>query len=145
MTTWVVVADSSRCRIYTQDGHNKPLAELEDLVHPDARLRGRDLADDRPGDDHGSFGVSRHPMGARTDPKHHEAEVFAREIAHYLERGHAEGRFRYLALVAPPAFLGMLRAAIGADLKRLVISEVGKDLVSHGANEVSDHLNQPHA
>lgn len=142
MATWIVVADSSRCKIYAQDGRKEPLVELHDLVHPAARMKGNQLASDKPGDDHSASGVSRHPMGARTDPRKHEAEVFAREIAQQLESGHTSGRFRHLALVAPPAFLGMLRDAISADLRQLVNNEVGKDLVKHSAEEISEHLKQ---
>ena len=40
--TWVLVAESSRAKLYAADGNLAPLSELEDLVHP----AGRHVADD---------------------------------------------------------------------------------------------------
>lgn len=140
MTTWVVVADSSRGRIFVQEGPGEPLVEAEDMVHPGARLRGAELASDRSGRHSGAFGQGSHMFDVRTDAKEHEAENFAREIAEHLETGRTGGRFQKLVLMAPPAFLGELRGQLSDEVRKLVVGEVGKDLVTHSAEEVRKHL-----
>ena len=40
MQTWVVVADSSRARIFARSGKDAELREIEDLVHPRKQVAG---------------------------------------------------------------------------------------------------------
>lgn len=141
MTTWVVVADSSRGKIFAQDGHGGALRELFDLVHPGARLRGADLTSDRSGGHAGAF-QGAHAFDARTEAKEHEAETFAREIATRLEAGLTGGQFQELVLMAPPEFLGTLRERLGDGLRRLVVREIGKDLVLRAPDEIRDTLRE---
>lgn len=140
MTMWVVVADSSRGKIFVQERPGEPLVEAEDMVHPGARLRGVELASDRSGRHSGAFGQGSHMFDVRTEAKEHEAESFAREIAEHLETGRTGGRFQKLVLMAPPAFLGDLRGRLSDEVRKLVVGEVGKDLVTHTAEEVRKHL-----
>ena len=140
MTTWVVVADSSRGKIFVQDTHSSELLEQVDLVHPSARLRGVDLSSDRSGRHSGAFGQGSHLFDARTEAKEHEAESFAKEIAERLETGRTSGQFQKLVLMAPPKFLGELREQLGDEVRKLVVDEIAKDLVTHSAEEVRDKL-----
>lgn len=142
MTTWIAVADSSRGRIFGQDGQAGPLIELYDLIHPGARLHDSELVTERPGSDHGALGQGRHIIDARTDTKDHEAEVFAREIAERLDKGRTSNQFQALVLIAPPEFLGLLRTRMGDELKKRVIGEIAKDLVVHSPDEVQENLRQ---
>ncbi len=140
MTTWVVVADSSRGKIYVHDKHGSELQEKVDMVHPGARLRGTELTSDRSGRHSGAFGQGSHMFDVRTEAKDHEAENFAREIAERLETGRTSGQFQKLVLMAPPAFLGMLREQLGGEVRKLVVDEIAKDLVTHSIDEVRDKL-----
>ena len=49
MTTWVLVADNSRARIFSSDKPASVLQEIQDLTHPEARLHEGDLVTDRGG------------------------------------------------------------------------------------------------
>lgn len=142
MTTWVVVADSSRGKIYAQDKPDGALREMFDLVHPGARLHDTDLTSDRAGRHTGAFGQGSHVFDSRTEAKEHEAETFAREIAARLEAGRTGDRFRKLVLIAPPEFLGVLRDQLGDSLRRLVVTELAKDLAKYSADEVHARLRQ---
>jgi protein required for attachment to host cells len=135
-----VVADSSRGKIYVQDKHGSELQEKVDMVHPGARLRGTELASDRSGRHSGAFGQGSHMFDVRTEAKDHEAESFAKEIAERLETGRTSGQFQKLVLMAPPAFLGMLREQLGGEVRKLVVEEIAKDLVTHSIDEVRDKL-----
>ena len=140
MKTWIVVADSSRGRIYVQDTPNGDLQEAEDLIHPSSRLHGGDLVSDRPGSDRGAVGQGRHVIDARTEAKEHEAETFAKEIAEHLKTARVEGRYQHLVLMAPPAFLGMLRENLDNKVLDLVVRQVDKNLVMHTAKDIRHHL-----
>ena len=140
MTTWVVVADSSRGKIFVQDTHGNALQERVDLIHPGARLRGEKLTSDRSGRHTGAYGQGSHVFDARTEAKEHEVETFAKEIAERLETGRTSGQFQKLVLMAPPAFLGVLREQLGDEVRKLVVEEIAKDLVTHSADEVRKHL-----
>ena len=140
MTTWVVVADSSRGRIYIQDNPGSALIESEDLIHAGSRLHAGDLVSDHAGSDGGAVGQGRHVFDARTDIKQHEANSFAKEIAHRLESARVAGKFERLVLMAPPAFLGILRGQLGSEVRKRVVGEVDKDLVMHSVEEIREHL-----
>lgn len=140
MTTWIVVVDSGRGKIYVQDKHNSELQEEVDLVHPSARLRGVELSSDRPGKHVGAFGQGQHVFDARTNVKDHEVEIFAKEIAERLETGRTSGQYQKLVLMAPPEFLGVLRGQLSDGVRELVVDEIAKDLVTHSSKEVRDKL-----
>lgn len=59
---WVVVADSSSCRLFAAGKPIGPLQELESLVHPEGRMHGRDLVSGQPGRAFDSKGAGRHAM-----------------------------------------------------------------------------------
>lgn len=125
---WIVVADSSRCRIFASDKPAGPLEEIETLAHPEGRLHERDLASDRPGRAFDSKGKGRHAMSSEVGVKKHEAIVFAVRIAERLERGRGKEAFDRLVLVAPPSFLGLLRERLKRPLRARVAREVGKNM-----------------
>lgn len=142
MTKWVVVADSVRCRLYEQELVNSEYCEKQDWIHPASRQRDRDIITDQPGSDGGAAGQGRHPMPPKTDPKTHEQEVFAREICEHLETGRKKGAYDSLVLVAPSAFLGMLRNTMGKELYKMVVTEINKDLTKLSPSEVQGYVKQ---
>jgi protein required for attachment to host cells len=125
---WIVVADSSACRLFAAGAPAGPLQELEVLSHPEGRLREQDLASDRPGRTFDSQGAGRHAKEAEVSPKKHEAVVFAGRIAERLEAGRVGHAFDKLALVAPPEFLGLLRDKLSPPLRALVLHELDKNV-----------------
>ena len=138
--TWIIVANAGQCRCFEADSRIGPLTEVADLVMPTSRLRDRDLVSDRPGRAFDSFGVGRHAMEPRTPPKETESRRFAAEIASKLDAARQEGRFDRLGIVAAPAFLGLLREALGGAVRDLVVFEIDKDLGRLRADEIRGHL-----
>ncbi|WP_022947570.1 host attachment protein [Methylohalobius crimeensis] len=127
--TWVVAAESSRARVFLAESRVKPMREWEGMANPKARSRVLDINADNAGHVHDRMGQARHLMESEVDPKKHEAEVFAKEIAEYLEKMRATGRFEELVLVAAPEFLGMLRKHMTPASLKLVARAVSKNLV----------------
>lgn len=126
---WVVVAESSHARIFHC---NKPGAALEEetaLVHPQSRLHAQDIHSDLPGRAFDSGGEGRHAMSPDTDPKRHEAEIFARELIAHIESARTHSKFEQLILAASPSFLGLLRERMSSPLRQRVIHTLSKNLV----------------
>lgn len=128
-TTWFVVADSARARIFTASGTKGKLREIADLSHPESRLHDSELASNGPGRSFDSHGQGRHSMEPATHPQDREAQAFAVEVARHIDRGHNEGGFDSLVLVAPPKFLGRLRPALSDSTRDAVVGELDKNLV----------------
>lgn len=140
-TIWVVVADSSRARVFkTDNALGAPLQELESLAHPAARLRGQELSSDEPGRAFDRAGQGRHAMEQNVDVRENEALKFARQIADYLEAAESEHKFSKLALVAPPKFLGHLRQNLSARLAGRITTEIDKNLVQQTPDDIRRHL-----
>ena len=61
-------------------------------------------------------------------------------MADHLESARTEGRFQRLFVVAPPAFLGLLRDHFSHALGTLVTGEVNKNLVQLAPDELRHQL-----
>lgn len=139
---WVLVANQSHARLFEADKRASQLNELEAMLHPESRLKGRDIFSDAPGRTFDSNGDGRHAMGNYREVHRREGDNFARELAHALERGREEGRYEKLYIVAEPQMVGSLRDAMDAPTRATVAGETGKNLVSCEAEEIRAQL--PH-
>lgn len=139
--TWILVADSTRARIFTADTPSSPLEEIEDFSHTEGRLHDREITSDLPGKIK-SAGAGGHTFEQPTDPKKHEADVFAHRVAQYLEDAHNANRFDQLLIVAGPSFLGLLRNHLPEQIKKLVRFELDKEITMLSTAEIRQHLPQ---
>jgi protein required for attachment to host cells len=142
MKTWVVVAESSRARLFSVVNRVSPLSEVEDFCHVEGRAKDQDMDSDRPGRAFDSMGENRHAMDRSVDAKRHEAEMFAKRIAERLEAGRVEGRYTQLILIAAPEFLGVLRHNLNPGTAKLVSSPIDKNLVQKSETEIRHYLFQ---
>lgn len=136
MAMWVIVAESSRAKIFAAERRKSALEELEDFSHPESRLHTTAITSDLPGRAFDRGGQGRHAMEEPSDPKAHEAASFASSLAERLEGARREGAFQELVLVAPPKFLGLLRERLGDPLRAVVTKEIGKNLVRADAQSI---------
>ncbi len=139
-TTWILVAERSRARIFALAAPLAPLEELEDLNHSASRLKKSELVSDRAGKmpDKGQPGQHAAPAAHTATEK--EAEHFARQLCQRLERGRDQHLFARLAIAAAPDFLGLLRRHMSDSIKALVAAEVDKNLVRESIPEIRRHL-----
>ena len=135
-TTWIVAADASRARIL-QVADRERLVEVEDLLNPEGRLQDRELTTDANPRLHGPGGLS-----AREEPSavEHTVEMFSKRIGDYLEKARTDHRYDQLVLVAPPKFLGLMRKEFGAEVGKLVVDELDKDLSWLNAREIERYF-----
>lgn len=137
---WLLVADEGRAALYAAESPTGPLTELRDFIGAENRLQDQDLVTDRPGRSFDSGGEGRHALEPSTQPGEVEAQRFAKELAEALDQARTEQRFEMLGLVAPPAFLGLLRKSLTDETARLVVLEIDKDLTRSDAEGVRAHL-----
>lgn len=138
--TWVVVADSTRARIFDAESSSAGLSEVETLTHPEGRMHDRDITSDLPGRSFDSKGNARHAMEPPTDPKHELAIEFARTIARHLDAARVKRDYEQLVIVAAPTFLGLLREQLNNTCRKLVAFELNKNLVQNTPEEIRSHL-----
>ncbi|MCW8943245.1 MAG: host attachment protein [Sedimenticola sp.] len=136
---WVVVADTSRARIFSAENAFSPLVEIHTLDHPEARLHPGDLVSDRAGRDR-SPGSRSHDIGSLDETKRDEAVRFASEVCATLESGRALGHFNKLHVIAAPSFLGLLRKQQPQPLHKMVATEISKNLTTKDIPTIRKNL-----
>ena len=146
-TTWIVSADKGRARIFAETEPGQPLQEIEDMVNETARMRVSEIYTDKVGPTAAESSI--HNTGGalpnkqyeqQTTPEELEAQRFAKDICARLQKAHEEGRFKRLALVAEPKFLGVLRMQLDPQLKSLVQLEINKDFSHSNAQQLRDQI-----
>ena len=137
--TAILVAEGSRARLYAADSPTAVLTELEDFIQPQGRMHEGDLVSDQPGSDGGVVGQGRHVLDNQTSATEAVHAAFAKQLAERLEKGRKRREFEQLVVMAPPAFLGLLRGELGPELSKMVVEEVAKNLVQHSPDEVRRH------
>lgn len=138
--TWILVADRARARLFSLDERASQLKEIEDFVNAAARTPGHERGHAPPPRVHDRLGEGRHAIEAHTSPREKSAQQFAAMLASVLEHAHAERRCRDLVLIAPPGFLGMLNAALGAHLRAAVVLKLAKNLTRSTAETIRAEL-----
>jgi protein required for attachment to host cells len=141
MTTWVLVADAYRARLFGAERPASPLSELRDLASPEARLHEGDLVTDKGGHDCNPK-AGGHALGDNRSHKQDLADRFAQQVCDLLESARVAGEVSKLYVIAAPAFLGLLRKHQSIPLKQLVAGELDKCLATQDAASIRKHLPQ---
>lgn len=142
MSHIIVVADSTRARIFTADTTHSPLSEIETMAHPEGRIHEQDIVSDLPGKGSGKGGAGDHAFQGKVEPKKQEMIAFAKRIADYLDSTRKDNKMNKLYIIAAPAFLGELRTHLSSETSEKVVFELDKNLAHHSAEDISKHLSQ---
>lgn len=141
MTTYVLVADGSRARLFVREP-DRSLTEADVQISPEHRLKEGDLTSDKPGRSFDSRGGGRHAMEQPTSKKERAAIAFAKRIATELDTRRRDGELERLVLIAAPRFLGQLRSALSAETAALVALAIDKDLSQASPADIAQQLPQ---
>jgi protein required for attachment to host cells len=133
---WIVVADAAHARIFESDELMEKMTEIESRIHPESRLKIGELMSDGRGSTQARPGDARSAMDPQTDRHQVEVEKFAHELAKHLTEGSSRRAFDRLVLVAPPRFLGLLRAELTPELQRKVVAEIRRDWAQRPPHEI---------
>ncbi len=140
---WVVLANASVARIFSLDANGKLLSELEYLVHPESRSKASELVADQAGHaQHQHGGKDGHGVALQThvDPKRHQHQLFARQLAEHLEHAVEHGQCSSWTLLASDAFLGELRAQLKPAAARALERSLAHDYTALGGAELQRRL-----
>jgi protein required for attachment to host cells len=129
----ILVCDSHKALILVNDG---AVAQPELIVETHFEIEEDEMVSvqtDRPGRRFdGNAAATMHGQRSAMempDLARRQAEGFADRLLKYLTHRQSRDPFRGVVLVAPPAFLGILRDRMDDDLGRIVVEEIAKDLV----------------
>ncbi|GAB3628918.1 hypothetical protein PTE30175_00517 [Pandoraea terrae] len=111
--TWLVVADGGRARVFQTPGLTLDLQEIEDLVNFE---------------------------NSGTVLTEKDREKFAKRVSHYLEQGRLHQRYHRLRLAVEPKFLGMVRADLSEETRRLIFEQISEDLCALNIRELQARL-----
>ncbi len=136
--TWVMVANSSLARLFSSTGSRRELRLIKEFAHPESREKTSNLVSDRCGSRTGSV----HGVFAQaTDPKHHEAELFAQEITRELEQGlAAKNAYDRLILLASAPFVGLLNHRLPGQVRSRLSKSIDKDYTRLPARKLTAQL-----
>jgi protein required for attachment to host cells len=134
----VLVANASQADIYSREKTHSPLELLRSINQPEARAKEQDLVSDAPGRAFDSAGQGRHALESVQTEKNHRRAAFARQIAALLDEGRQSNNYQQLIIIAAPALLGELRAQLNPATRKLVTTELDKDIVGQGPVVVAD-------
>ena len=136
---WVVVCDGKKALVLENAGDEKflNLKTRQVFNHPDQKTS--ELGTGAPGRSFSSVGHGRSAV-EQTDWHTQEEERFLRTLAGHLDTEVKAGRAKSIVIVAPPRALGVLRPAYTHDLRRVLSTEIDKDLVSLPVHEIEKRL-----
>ncbi len=133
--TWVLVADSTRARVFSAPS---PLAALTE----EGEIATEPVADrsDLAGRSFARRGAHRHALQPRVDPKSQSLSIFAKKVADHLADGRVRGKYERLVLVAAPAVLGEIRSHLDGPTLKMLARELRKDIVHLSPTEIGAYI-----
>jgi len=143
MSTYILVADSGRARLFRVESRardaprKRELVEIAVLDNPAARQLLREQISDRSPrvfararqGRQGPAGAAGASTGGESDMRVAEAERFAARIGRRLDLERRRLEMSGLVVIAAPRFLGRLRARLSAATRGIVQRELARDLV----------------
>lgn len=139
-TEWALVADAQHARVLERQVPGQHWTEHKEMAVDINNRPSHERGTDRPGRAFESVGGARHAIEPRQDPHRAAKQAFARHLADELEQAARDGRYDRLVLVAPPGFLGDLRAELGDGARKRLCASLDKDLTRHPLIELVTHL-----
>ena len=136
---WIVVANSCHSTVYRAENMHV-LVEQQVFHHDEGHLPARDLVSDKKGRETSHNVLGSNTYEPKTTLKMKEANVFADQIAQYLEKGCNSGDCERIHIVAKPPFLAYLLQSLSPHVAKLVGSEIHKDLTQLKPEEIREYL-----
>lgn len=140
INTWILVADAARARVLLATAPQAPLAQVPGLHLEAEHQKTSDIVSDKAGRTFQSVGSGRSAYEAHEDPHRALKRTFAHHLSDMLAEKANAGAFDRVVLVAPPAFLGDLRATLSESVRGRVHAEIAKDLTKTPNDEIRSHL-----
>ncbi|MDX2427250.1 MAG: host attachment protein [Xanthomonadales bacterium] len=137
---WILVANQAEAQIYSSGQLPGNILLVDVLANKEGTAHPGDLISDAPGRAFDSTGSGRHAMEPNTGVKEEQRRRFVKEMVDRLQAAHLKGDFAQLVLLAAPAVLGVIRKSLVADLKKIVIKEIPKDVIGQDVGKIQSQL-----
>lgn len=137
--TWIMVANASQAKLFANHGPKRGLELVKEFLHPESREKTSNLVSDRSG---ANSGTGHGAYIQATDPKHHEAERFAQEVARELDAGRVKNAYDRLILVASAPFMGLVNSCLPGQVRNKISESIDKDYTRLPVKELAGHLEQ---
>ena len=137
---WILVANQAEAQIYSSGQIPGNLLLVDVLANKEGTTHSRELISDAPGRSFDSTGSGRHAMEPNTGVKEEQRRRFVKEMTDRLQAAYLKGDFTQLVLLAAPAVLGVIRKSLTADLKKIVIKEIPKDVIGQDVGKIQSQL-----
>lgn len=137
-TTWVLVADGARARIFVKGYKKLDNALGQDFVGEN--LMDRNIDKDKPGRSFESHNPTRHAYQPRTDWHQYNKQLFAKELCDILEKANEREEFDELIIISPPQTLGNIRGYLCKKMLSKVSAEIPKDITKLTEHELVNFL-----
>lgn len=138
---WIMLANSNDCRIYEYDRHDKHLELVEEISHPEHRIKASEYwTTDSPG----HYKASGNARGAfsEVDPVEQSIDEFARDIARHLDKGRNKHAYEDVTIILPAKMEGLLFKHINKHTKALIKKIVQKNVVFMSDHELAIYVEQ---
>lgn len=125
-TTWIVVADEGRARIFELSDDSLTLRQVDEFLN-----------------EHQSATMLTEKQGAEfsaSERKEKEREKFATQIAEFLESSRLNEKFASLKVIAEPKFMGVLLSYLNRKTRDIVSEEISKDYSNLRVDEIEKIL-----
>jgi len=126
--TCIVACSAATARFWRSDTRFGDWTALAELRDESASRKEAEFRSDRPGRAFDSVGRGRHAMSPPESGQDHAKQLFARRIAEFLDRTIERDKVTALVILAGPAFLGFLRAALSDAAKGAVVLAEARNL-----------------
>ena len=137
-TTWVLVADGARARIFIKN--HTVLNDAIGQGYVGENLKDSEHAPDKPGRAYESSNPTRHAYQPRTDWHQYQKELFAKELCQVLEKANEKTEFDELIIISPPKTLGDIRANLCKQTLSKVTAEIPKDVTKLSEHDLAIYL-----
>lgn len=143
MTTWILVTDAGRGRLFSTELPEDDWKVVEEFEHPASREPARSERTTAPygrthqGVDRGTIQSAFEPHTSSDNVEH---DHFAAELGKFFEKARIDHKFDALALVAPPQFLGLLKKTLPDQSLKLLKATLDKDLTQLKTSEIRERL-----
>ncbi len=136
---WVLIANSTDASIYSVSSNRRKVKLISHLSHQESRLKNEALITDSAG----RFKNRPAEIGSsyeRAHPKEHEVEKFAKEIAHFLEKGRGSHAYIGLIVIAEPHFYGKLKQNCSSNTQTFIKFHIPKEYRQYSEAELRDQI-----
>jgi len=131
--------NSNTCRLYCYKKHPFELALINEISHPENKLKNSELTSDGPGHYQTDKSV-RGTYSPNMLPKDVEIDNFAREVARELNQKRNEGGFQKFVVIAPAHMSGLIAGHLNKYVKEMLLETIHKDLMHLSHKELQEFV-----